>query len=332
MTPAAFIKEVKSASRKPLYVLSGGEPSATASCLAAAEEAVDSGFRDFNHQLLSLEAGQAARLTAEAGTMAFFAPPRIIVCKNPPFNADDWTLLAGYLDDPNPGSTIVLVLDKIDARLKFFKKVKAAEAEVDCTPPKGAALTKWLAAELAVRGVKADDRSCALIIERAGTDLGGLLGEAEKLSLYLGEGGTLTVELVGQLVSISPNADIFQLGEALGRRDLRAALSTLMELLATEHHLPVLAMMVRHFRLMLLIKTRQAQLGVRVLDQSEAAGLGMHPFALKKTQGQAAEWNWRDLSRALKALEEAHRTLVTTATPPQMVLENLALCLAGKCG
>lgn len=330
MTPAAFIREVKSESRKPLYVLCGGEPSATARCLAAAEEAVEAAFKDFNHQILSLEAEQAARLTAEAKTMAFYAPPRIIICKNPPFNADSWNVLADYLDDPNPGSTIILALDKIDARLKFFKKVKAAEAEVDCAPPKGAALARWLVAELAARGIKADDRSCALIIERAGSDLNVLLGEAEKLSLYLGDGGTLSSGLVGQMVSISPNADIFQLGEALGKRDLRAALSTLMELMATEHHLPVLAMMVRHFRLMLLIKTRQAQLGVRTLDQSEAPGLGMHPFALKKTQNQAADWNWRDLSQALKALEDAHRTLVTTATPPQMVLENLALSLAAK--
>ena len=330
MTPAAFIKEIKSRDRKPLYLLSGGEPSATARCLAAAEEAVDPGFKDFNHQTLDLEAGQAARLISEAGTMAFFAPPRVLVVKNPQFNADDFSRLSDYLDDPNQSSSIVLVLDKIDSRLKFFKKLKAADAEVDCSPPKGAALSKWLAGELSARGVKADERTCALVIERSGHDLNTLLGEAEKLSLYLGRDGTLTPDLVRRLVSISPNADIFQLGEALGRHDLKTALSTLMELLATEHHLPVLAMMVRHFRLMLLIKTRQAALGVKVLDQSEASALGMHPFALKKTQGQAAEWSWRELSAALSSLEDAHRTLVTAPTPPQMVLENLAVKLARK--
>lgn len=330
MTPAAFIKEIKSLGRKPLYVLSGGEPSATARCLKAAEEAVDPGFKDFNHQTLNLEAGQAARLISEAGTMAFFAPPRVLAAKNPPFNADDFNRLADYLDDPNQSSSIVLVLDKTDSRLKFFKKVKAADCEVDCSPPKGAALTKWLAGELSARGVKADDRACALIIERSGNDLNTLLGEAEKLSLYLGQGGSLSPDLIRRLVSISPNADIFQLGEALGRHDLKTAMRTLLELLTTEHHLPVLAMMVRHFRLMLLIKTRQAELGVKALDQSEASALGMHPFVLKKTQGQAAEWSWRKLSAALSSLEDAHRALVTTPTPPSMVLENLVVKLARK--
>jgi len=328
MTPAAFVKEFKGAARKPLYVLSGGEPSAVARCLAAAEEAVNPDFRDFNHQVLALETGQARRLAAEAATMPFFAPPRVVVAKNPPFGGEDWNILADYLDDPNPGTSIILTVDKLDARLKFAKKIKSAEAEVDCTPPKGAALTKWLQAEFQARSVTADQSVCTLIIERAGADLPTLMGEAEKLSLYVGPGGTLSADLARRLVSLAPNANVFELGEALGRHDLQSALATLFDLLATEHHLPILAMMVRHFRLMLQIKTRQAALKVSSLGPEEAPGLGLHPFVLKKTQGQAAAWNWRDLSAALTALEDAHRALVTSSAPPQMILENLSLQLA----
>ncbi|MDR2947364.1 MAG: hypothetical protein LBV79_11550, partial [Candidatus Adiutrix sp.] len=164
-------------------------------------------------------------------------------------------------------------------------------------------------------------------IERAGSDLNLLSGEAEKLSLYLGEGGALTAELVRSLVSLSPNANVFELGEALGRHDVKSGLATLLDLLSVEHHLPVLAMMVRHFRLILRIKTRQAALGARRLGPEDAQALGMHPFVLEKTQGQAANWSWRAVSEALQALEEAHRALVTTSAPPQMVMENLALKL-----
>ena len=327
MTPAAFIKEIKTPSRKPLYIVSGGEPSAVRRCLAAAEEAVNADFRDFNHQTLDLEAGQAGRLIGEAGTMPFFAPPRVVVCKNPAFGGDDWNALADYLDDPNPDAAIIVVLEKIDARLKFFKKIKSADLEVDCKPPKGAALVKWLSEEFKARGVIAPAQICSIIIERAGSDLNMLTGEAEKLSLYLGEGETLTAELVQEMVSLAPNANVFELGEALGRHDLKSGVATLLDLLATEHHLPVLAMMVRHFRLILRIKTRQAALGVSRLGPEEASNLGLHPFVLEKTQGQAAAWPWRSVAEALQSLEEAHRTLVTSSAPPQMVMENLALKL-----
>ncbi|MDL2227052.1 DNA polymerase III subunit delta [Deltaproteobacteria bacterium OttesenSCG-928-M10] len=328
MTPTQFVKEMKSPARRPRYVVSGGEPSAVAQCLAAALEAVDEGFRDFNHQVLELEAGQAGRLRGEAGTMPFFASPRVIVVKNPPFSGDDWNSLADYLEDPNPETTIVMVIDKPDARLRFFKKAKNAGAEVEAKAPKGAALNKWLEERFAERGVNASPQAARLIIERAGTELPALLGEAEKLSLYLGEGGRVTPELVRELVSLAPSANVFELGEAMGRRDAKTALAVLLELLATEHHLPVLAMMVRHFRIMLQIKTRQASLGRSRLGSDQASELGLHPFVLEKTQGQAAAWSWTELTRALAALEEAHRSLVTTATDPQAVLENLALNLS----
>jgi DNA polymerase III delta subunit len=211
-----------------------------------------------------------------------------------------------------------------------MKKVQAGDMEVDCRPPKGAGLVKWLAEEFANRGVTAPPQVCARIIERAGEDPGVLTGEAEKLSLYLGGAGQLTSELVSDLVSLAPSADVFALGDALGRRDARAALPILMNLLATEHHLPVLTMMVRHFRILLAVKTRQASRGAGRLGREEAASLGIHPFVLEKSQGQAASWSWPDLTRALAALEEAHRTLVTTATAPRAVLENLALTLTGR--
>ena len=332
MTPAAFIKEIGGPGRKPLYVLNGGEPTAVGRCLAAAEEAVAGGFRDFNFQALDLEAGEARRLIAEAGTMPFFAPPRVLVTKNPPFGGDDWNALANYLDDPNPQSSIIIVIEKMDARLKFSKKIKALQSEVDCSPPKGAALGKWLAEEFAGRGVKAGSQVCALLIERAGSDLGTLSGEAEKLSLYLGSGGVLEPDLVRRFVSLAPNANVFELGEALGRHDLKSALATLLELLATEHPLPILAMMVRHFRIILSIKTRQSLLKTKRLGREEAAVLGLHPFVMEKTQSQAAAWSWPEVAAALKALEEAHRSLVTTSTPPELVLENLSIQLGAGAG
>ena len=330
MTPEAFIREIAGPGRRPLYVLSGGEPTAVARCLAAALDAAAPDFRDFNCQTLDLAAGQADRLIGEARTRPFGPPPRVAMVRNPPFGHEDWNALADYLEDPNPEATILLVLDgPLNARLRFSRKIKAEGLEVACQPPKGAALVKWLAGELKSRGVTAAPQVCELIIERIGDDLNTLLGEAEKFSLFPGEGRALSEDLVRSMVRLAPNANIFKLGEALGRHDEKTALNTLLELLATEDHRPVLGMMVSHFRNMLQIKTRQGCLGRTRLGREEAGPLGLHPFVLEKTQGQAAAWSWPDLARALAALEETHLTLVSSGDhPPQAILENLALKLA----
>ncbi len=343
MTPADFCQEIKTPNRKPLYLITGGEPAAVQRCLAAASDAVAPSFRDFNYQLLTLEAGQAKDLVEAVYSSAFGQPPRIIVAKNPNFKEekeekekkekkkknDDWEVLLKYMGNPSPDNTIILVLDKIDGRLGFFKKVKAAKLEVDCQVPKGNALTTWLMAEFKARQIKATPSLCNLIIEQAGSNepggsnLEGLANEAEKLSLYLGAGGQLTEELVRSMVSIAPGGNVFALGDALSARQLSEALIIVRKLLENEHHLPILAMMVRQFRLLLAIKTRQRSSGSNHLDQSEAASLGIHPFVLKKTQNATGDWSWQQLRNALAALEDAHRALVTTSTPPSFILEDL---------
>ena len=340
MTPAAFIKEIAGPARRPLYVLRGGEPRETARCLEAARRTSAPDFRDFNCADLDLEAGQADRLIGEARTRPFGPPPRVLTVKNPPFKAEDWNALADYLEDPNPETVIILALkDELDGRLRFSKKIKGEGLEVDCRPPKGAALVKWLAEELKSRGVTAEGQVCRQIIERAlggqkqkeltGDDLNILQGEAEKLSLYLEPGQNLSAGLVQDLVSLAPDANIFELGDALGRHDLKTALGILLKLMVTEDPRGALGMITRHFRILLEIKTRQAALGRTRLGPEEARLLGLPPFVLEKTQGQAAAWPWPDLTQALAALEEAYLDLVSSgAPPPQTLLENLTLKLA----
>lgn len=329
MTPAEFAKEVAGPGRRPLYLVTGGEMAAVKRCLAAAEGAVAPGFRDFNYQTPEVAAGGAAVFLREALSGPFGAPPRVLVAQNPPFTADDWALLADYLADPNPDTTIILAVDKVDNRLKLAKEVKKAGAEVDCAPPKGAALTKWLVNEFAARGANCPAGVANLVIERLGEDLPALLGEAEKLSLYVGPGGAITPALVKDMVALSPSATVFMLGDALGQQNARGAITALLELLTTENHMPVLAMMVRHFRLMLQVKTLQALYRTDRLSPDQARDLGLHPFVLGKTQAQAARWGWPALKEALRLLEEAHRAAVTTATPPRYLLEDLALRLSG---
>ena len=339
MTPAAFIKEIAGPDRRPLYVLSGGDPTVAARCLAAALDAADPGFRDFNCQSLDLEAGQAERLIGEARTRPFGPPPRVLTLKNPPFKAEDWNALAAYLDDPNPETVILLTLeDKLDERLRFAKKIKAAGLEVDCRPLKGEALVKWLAGELKSRNIPASLQVCEFIIELAGDDPRLLAGEAEKLSLYLDPGQKLSAELVRDLVRPILDAQLYHLTDHLGRGRLREALTDLMEILSDSHQekdkkkqasdrtMQIMAALENRFLAFLHGRARLA--GAEDWPTPKFMS-NLQPFTRKKIQEQLGRWSWTDLARALAALEEAHLTLISSGDhPPRMLLENLALGLA----
>ncbi|MDR2934660.1 MAG: DNA polymerase III subunit delta [Candidatus Adiutrix sp.] len=339
MTPAAFIKEIAGSGRRPLYVLSGGDPTAVARCLAAALDSVAPDFRDLNCQTLNLEAGQAARLIGGAQTLPFGPPPRVMTVKNPPFAAEDWNALADYLESPNPDTVILLALeDKLDERLRFSKKIKAAGLEVDCRPLKGEALVKWLAEELKTRGLSADRQVCALIIELAGDDPRLLAGEAEKLSLYLEPGQKLSAELIRNLVRPVLDAQLYHLADHLGRGRLREALSDLLEILSDSHRekdkkvqdsdrsMLVLAALENRFLAFLNERARPAGAEDWPTPRFMAK---LNPITRKIIQEQLGRWPWPALARALAALEEAHLARVSSGDhPPRILLENLVLTLA----
>jgi len=343
MTPAAFIKEIAGPGRRPLYVLGGGDPTAVDRCLAAALDLVAPDYRDWNCQTLNLEAGQADSLVGGARTLTFSPPPRVMTVKNPPFGADDWNTLADYLEDPNPGTLILLVMeDKLDERLRFSKKIKAAGLEVDCRPLTGEALVKWLADELKTRGISADRQVCALIIELAGDSPRLLAGEAEKLSLYLEPGQRLSAELVRELIRPVLDAQIYHLTDHLGRGQIREALADLLEILSDSHQekglekdkkgqgsdrsMLVLSALENRFLAFLHERARPA-------DARDWPAPGfvakLSPFTRRKIQEQIGRWSWPDLAQALAALEEVRLTLVSSGDhPPRILLENLALKLA----
>jgi len=339
MTPAAFIKEIADPARRPLYVLSGGDPTAAAKCLTAALDAADPDFRDFNCQNLDLEPGQAERLIGEARTRPFGPPPRVLTVKNPPFKAEDWNALADYLDDPNPETVVLLVLeDKLDARLRFSKKIEAAGLEVDCRPLKGEALAKWLAGELKSRGLPASLQVSKLIIERAGDDPRLLAGEAEKLSLYLDPGQQLSAELVRDLVRPLLDAQLYHLTDHLGRGRLREALTDLLEILndrhqekdkkkqASDQNMQIMAALENRFLAFLHGRAKPAGAEDWPTPRFMA---NIQPLTRKIIQDHLGRWSWTGLTRALAALEEAHLTLVSSGDhPPRMLLENLVLKLA----
>ena len=85
-------------------------------------------------------------------------------------------------------------------------------------------------AEAKKRGLKFEDEALELFVLSTGGDSGVVANELEKLALY-GPKGAITVEEVRALVPISRAAVIFELGNALARRDATLALSLVRDLL-----------------------------------------------------------------------------------------------------
>ena len=89
---------------------------------------------------------------------------------------------------------------------------------------------QFLAENPEALGLNFEDEALELFVLSTGGDSGVVANELEKLALY-GPRGAITVEQVRALVPISRAAVIFELGNALARRDATLALSLVRDLL-----------------------------------------------------------------------------------------------------
>ena len=194
-------------------------------------------------------AATAIRSTIAAlQTLPFFGGGKLVWLKSANFLSDDvrgksvnvlepleelGDLLSSGL--PNDVTFLVSAIDP-DKRRSFYKTLtKLAEIQIFDEPDLNR--SGWeenageiVRAEAKKRGLKFEDEALELFVLSTGGDSGVVANELEKLALY-GPKGAITVEEVRALVPISRAAVIFELGNALARRNATLALSLVRDLL-----------------------------------------------------------------------------------------------------
>lgn len=136
------------------------------------------------------------------------------------------------LSDLPPELTLVLV-SRAEAPQKLVRAVKAAQGEVhEFEAPTARHLPRLLVADAKRLGFDLQPAAARLLVERMGTSSLRLRNELERLALWAGEGGTVTVEDLAGMVSDTSETVVWALADALEARDSVAALEIAERLLA----------------------------------------------------------------------------------------------------
>jgi DNA polymerase-3 subunit delta len=258
--------------------------------------------------------------------MPFMQPPRVVILRGvDSYSADELSLFLKYLDSPNEDAILVLVADKVDWRLKFFKALKDKGMVVSFDPPRGKGLVTWVQDAMKRRGPDMTRPAAEALIEQVGTDPAELDREVEKISLYAMGQSRVDVDAVREAARLGHTANVFKLGDAVGRQNVDEAMAAIDDLLATDHHLPVLIMLIRHFRI--LLKAKIFMDAKRPKNEAPKA-LGVPPFTIGNYMDQARELSLEEIKKGLVRLQQANLTLVTTQTPERLVMDSLILELS----
>ncbi|HEX8597590.1 MAG TPA: DNA polymerase III subunit delta [Chloroflexia bacterium] len=223
-----------------------------------------------------------------------------------------------------PDSTVLILVERgsVNKNSSLLKAAGRYGKVEEYQPLKGMALERWIAERGKLLGIRLTP-GAASMLGAALPDLEALANELDKLSLYVGPGGTIDETVLRQMSWVSKQDDVFEMTSAAARRDTRTALQQLQRLensgVAPEGILPVLAWQIRT-----LIQVRD-MLDRRVPERDMASRSGLSDFSLRKTLPQARQFTMPKLLEVHHKLLELDHAVKTGRAEAEMSLAPLVV-------
>jgi len=217
------------------------------------------------------------------------------------WNAAQKAVIVDYLEDPSPGSDLILLGKKLGARERLLSAVKRSGEVHTFEQPTGKALVKWLVGHAKGLGLDLPEDVAEDLANRCSGDKMRLLQETEKLALYVGD-NTATHEDVAALCPPEVQSNIFAFVDSLAAGERDRAMELLEDLIGTgEPPLRLTFMIRRQFQLV----ARAGALIDRGTPRKELASrLKVPPFVARKLEEQGRKLGEADLERALALIQD----------------------------
>ncbi len=270
-------------------------------------------------------AGEDDTVTAivdAANTPPMFTERRVVVGRAlQRFSADQLQPLVGYLADPSPTTSLVLVWEKGRVPQALLAGVKQAGGmQVDTAPGKG-----WLEEQLGSASVHLDKEAKALLASHLGEDVARLRGVLESLTAAYGEGARIDSAAVEPYLGEAGGRAPWELTDAIDAGDITTAIDRLRRVM-TEERVAVMVIGTLAAHVGRLLRLDGADL---TGEPDAASALGIHPFRAKKLAQQARRLGSEGIAQAVGLVAEADLDLRgAKGWPAELVLELLVARLA----
>jgi DNA polymerase-3 subunit delta len=320
----------------PVYYIFGDDPYQIRELLALIRERVNPAFRDFNlHQVTASEASgdQIAGLAYQLPVMDTCSVVMVRDCQQ--LQKADWEGVLPYLEKPpaDDGISTCLVFvnpnraDQIDSRTKVGKLLK--KATVGCLKPFDNKMPQWVRQRSKHHHVTIDSDAIHRLIDLLGTELTALDNALERLSLFLGGKGQITIDVVEQTIAGDRDFNVFELSKWVGQRNLEQALRYLRGILGRgEHPLKLLALLASAFRKLIRARVELDQGAPRgAFDKYIPPQLRFNrDQRVKEFMQQVRMFTLPELHRAFELLQQTDLMLKSTSgLTDALIMERLIL-------
>ncbi|MEE2877071.1 MAG: DNA polymerase III subunit delta [Candidatus Neomarinimicrobiota bacterium] len=171
---------------------------------------------------ISAESADYSSVVADLSSDSLFGGKKLYILHNP-------TRMAGkakidffrYCTSPNPNNCLIVILDKVDRQLAFFKNLSKIVPPINTAPPFLNKMAGWVQFLLNRNEVSATDEASELLLELCGDSVYHIANEIEKIKIGIPEKSPIEAKEVKRFSGWKREFFPWHLSDAVGRRNLR---------------------------------------------------------------------------------------------------------------
>ncbi|MBO5424541.1 MAG: DNA polymerase III subunit delta [Lachnospiraceae bacterium] len=312
---------IKSGEFSNLYLLYGTEEYLVSQYKDNLVKALVDTEDSMNYSVFKTENAKADAIIDIASTMPFFADRRVVLVEDSDFFKNGNEDMEKFFSTIPESTVLIFVEHNVDGRCKIFKTIssKGTVAIFDAQDEK--TLAVWIKSLFTRENMQIEDKAVFRLIECVGTDMNTLANESEKLKCYALEKGVVVTEDVDVLCVNQIEGKIFDMMDALSKRDKKTTISLYDDLVQLrEPAMRLLYLITRQFNI--LLKTKLAiETGV---DSSRIASVvKVPPFTVKKYISMCNGYTYNQLVEKVNMCQETDTKIKTGVMRDNLAVEML---------
>ena len=299
-----IIASITEKSLQPVYFLMGDEPYYIDKLADAfSKNVLSDEEQEFNQVVLYGKDIETAQIIAEAKQFPFGAEKRVVIIKEAQ-HLTDIEILDSYLDTVQP-STILVICYKgksVDKRKKFGKTLASKCVVFESKKLYENKIPEWINTYVNENGFNIDNSASAVLAEYLGADLSKITNELDKLMLAVNKQEQITTKLIEYHIGISKDYNVFELQNALGKKQVVKANRIINHFAANpkNHNIvPVMGSLFSYFQKIMVYHFLEDK-----SPKSAASVLKVNPFFVSQYQTAAQNYSTQQLFYIFEHLKD----------------------------
>ena len=177
--------------------------------------------KEFNQMVFFGKDADPANIVSSARQYPMMASHRMIILKEAQ-QMKDISSLQPYVE--NPVSSTILVIahkeKKLDMRTSFAKTISKHGVVFESKSPYENKIPAWIMSYAKEKGMNVSSKAAELMMLLLGNDLGKIDNELEKIKIAAKDKNQIDIEDIRNNISLSREYSVFELNNALGKKDI----------------------------------------------------------------------------------------------------------------